>query len=248
MSVSSLREVITAGEQLQITPKSAGLFGQLHACRLQNQYGPTESHVVTVFTLSGPPAAVADASPIGRPIANADIYILDPHLQPVPIGVTGEIHIGGAVLARGYLGRADLTEERFIADPFCRASWSQVYKSGDLARYLPDGNIQYLGRNDGQVKIRGYRVELGEIEAVLSSHPVVRQAVITAVRGGDRDTRLMAYVTIADERLVDVGEMKSFLEDRLPAYMVPSHFMKLDSFPLTPKRQAGPKVVACRRA
>jgi amino acid adenylation domain-containing protein len=231
---SSLREVITAGEQLQITPEIRWLFGQLHACRLQNQYGPTESHVVTVFTLSGPPQQWPMLPPIGRPIANADIYILDQHLQPVPIGVTGEIHIGGAVLARGYLGRADLTKERFIADSFCERPGARLYKSGDLARYLPDGNIQYLGRNDGQVKLRGYRVELGEIEAVLSSHPVVRQAVITAVRGGDRDTRLVAYVTVADERLVDVGEMKAFLEDRLPAYMVPSHVVKLDSFPLTP--------------
>jgi thioesterase domain-containing protein len=231
---SSLREVITAGEQLQVTPEIRWLFDQLDGCRLQNQYGPTESHVVTAFTMPGRPQYWTILPPIGRPIANAEIHILDRRLQPVPIGVIGEILIGGAPLARGYFGRPDLTAERFITDPFSRRPSAKLYKSGDLARYSPDGNIQYLGRNDGQVKIRGFRVELGEIEAALSSHSSVRQAVVAPVGGESRDLRLVAYVTTTSGQSIDVRDLKLYLGAKLPAYMVPTNFVRLAAFPLTP--------------
>jgi amino acid adenylation domain-containing protein/non-ribosomal peptide synthase protein (TIGR01720 family) len=231
---SSLREVITAGEQLQITPEIRWLFNQLDGCRLQNQYGPTESHVVTAFTMPESAQEWPLLPPIGRPIANAKIHILDRNMNPVPIGVSGEIYIGGTVLARGYLDQPDLTSERFIAAPFGTDPDARLYKSGDIGRYLPDGNIQYIGRNDGQVKVRGYRVEPGEVEATLSSHPGVRQAAVIAVGERERDSRLVAYVMMASHRTVDERELKSFLESRVPAYMVPSRFVPIDTIPLTP--------------
>ncbi len=162
-----LREIITAGEQLRITPQIRRLFEQLD-CRLQNQYGPTESHVVTSHTLTGPTAEWEELPPIGRPIANAQLLILDSSTQPVPIGVPGELFIGGACLARAYLNRNELTAERFIDRPFHMDLGSRWYKTGDLVRYLPNGAIEYLGRLDHQVKIRGFRIELGEIEIDVS--------------------------------------------------------------------------------
>jgi thioesterase domain-containing protein len=152
----------------------------------------------------------------------------------VPIGLSGEIYIGGAVLARGYLDQPDLTSERFIADPFGEDPEAKLYRSGDIGRYLPDGNIQYIGRNDGQVKIRGYRVELGEVEATLSSHPSVRQAAVVVVGGRERDRRLIAYVMMANDETADERELKTFLESRVPTYMVPSRFVRIDTIPLTP--------------
>ena len=228
---TSLREVITAGEQLQITPAIASLFKRLPNCTLHNQYGPTETHVVTAFTLTGdaPADSWPTLPPIGRPIANAQTYILDQHLKPVPIGVPGELYLGGNCLAQGYFNRPELTKDRFIANPFCppptppnseggetsglpptarlraaelgslRGGAGRLYKTGDLARYLPDGNIQFLGRVDHQVKIRGFRVELGEIEVTLGQHPQVREAVVT-VREEAKDKRLVAYV-VPDETL-----------------------------------------------
>ena len=189
---TTLREVITAGEQLQITPAIASFFKRLPNCTLHNQYGPTESHVVTAFTLPRdmPVDSWPALSPIGRPIANAQTYILDQHLKSVPVGVPGELYLGGNCLAEGYLNRPELTRERFIPNPFAPG---RLYKTGDLARYLPDGNIQFLGRIDHQVKIRGFRVELGEIEVALAQHAQVREAVVLAIEE-DQDKRLAAYV------------------------------------------------------
>jgi amino acid adenylation domain-containing protein len=192
---TSLREVITAGEQLQITRQIANWFTKLNNCTLHNQYGPSESHVVTAFTLTGSPSSWPALPPIGRPIANTQIYLLDEQLQPVPIGVPGELYIGGIPLARGYLNRPDLTEQRFIPNPFSDKPGERLYKTGDIASYLPDGNIEYQGRSDSQVKIRGFRIELGEIEATLWQHTAVREAVVVAREDVPGDNkRLVAYV------------------------------------------------------
>jgi amino acid adenylation domain-containing protein len=231
----SLKEVITAGEQLRVTQPIIRLFTQLKDCSLHNQYGPSESHVVTAFALVDTPDSWPTLPPIGRPIANTQIYLLDATLQPVPVGVPGELYIGGVSLAQGYLNRPDLTAEKFILHPFSSEPGERLYKTGDLARYLPDGNIEFLGRTDHQVKIRGFRVEPGEIEIVLGQHIAVQQAVVVAredVSGGNK--RLVAYVVSAQEQSPTVSELRNFLKEKLPDYMVPSAFVMLDTLPLTP--------------
>ncbi|CBW76706.1 Non-ribosomal peptide synthetase modules (EC 6.3.2.-) (plasmid) [Mycetohabitans rhizoxinica HKI 454] len=171
-------------------------------------------------------------SPIGVRIPDLKIYLLDAYKQPVPLGATGELYIGGAGVARGYLNRPELTAERFVRDPFASERDARMYKTGDLARYLPDGNLEFLGRNDHQVKIRGFRIELGEIEACLARHAQVREAVALAV-GEGQDKRLVAYVVAEpDEALA--GTLRTHVAAALPEYMVPSAFVRLDAFPLTP--------------
>ncbi|HIP97643.1 MAG TPA: amino acid adenylation domain-containing protein, partial [Anaerolineae bacterium] len=234
VSATTLGEVITAGEQLQITRSIASLFGTLEGCTLHNQYGPSESHVVTAFTLMGSPSDWSALPPIGRPIDNTQIHLLDKHLQLVPIGVPGELYIGGDSLARGYLNRPGLTAERFLPDPFSEEPGARLYKTGDLARYLPDGNIEFLGRADHQVKIRGFRVELGEIEAVLGGHPALREVVVLAREDGSGSKRLVAYVIPAQKPVPTVSELRDFLKEKLPEYMVPSAFVTLEALPLTP--------------
>jgi amino acid adenylation domain-containing protein len=189
---TSLREVITAGEQLRVTPPMVSIFAKLDGCPLQNHYGPTESHVVTAFSLNGPPEHWPELPPIGRPIWNTQIFLLDRQLQPVPRGVVGELYIGGDCLARGYHNRPDLTAERFIPDPFTGTPGARLYRTGDLAPYPLDGNIHFLGRIDHQVKIRGFRVEPGEVEAALEEHGAVRQAVVTAREDRPGEKRLVA--------------------------------------------------------
>ncbi|MBA3945629.1 MAG: amino acid adenylation domain-containing protein [Herpetosiphonaceae bacterium] len=171
--------------------------------------------------------------PVGRPIANTQIYLLDRQMQPVPIGVTGEVHVGGAGVARGYLKRAELSAAKFVPDPFSDEPGARLYKTGDLARYLPDGMIEYVGRNDDQIKIRGFRVELGEIEASLAQHPGVRQAVVVAGEFRMSDVRLVAYVIAREIPGPSVHELRAFLHSHLPAYMVPADFMVVDALPLT---------------
>jgi amino acid adenylation domain-containing protein len=192
--VPTLRKIITAGEQLQITRPIANWLTKLQNCTLHNQYGPSESHVVTAFTLTGSPSCWPALPPIGRPIANTQIYLLDSQMQPVPSGVPGELYIGGIALARGYLNRPDLTKERFIPDPNSSSLQARLYKTGDKARYNRDGNIEFLGRSDDQVKIRGFRIELGEIEIAIAAYPAVRQAVVKAREDVPGDKRLVAYV------------------------------------------------------
>lgn len=192
--VPTLREIITAGEQLQITRPIANWLTKLQNCTLHNHYGPSESHVVTAFTLTGSPSDWLALPPIGQPIGNTQIYLLDSQMQPVPPGIPGELYIGGIALARGYLNRPDLTAERFIPDPFSDSLQARLYKTGDLARYNRDGNIEFLGRSDNQVKIRGFRIELGEIEVVLAAYPAVRQAVVKACEDVPSDKRLVAYI------------------------------------------------------
>ena len=195
-----------------------------------NVYGPTECTVDTTICL-----ITANLKPvIGRPIANVQTYILDEYLQPVPVGVPGELHIGGAGLARGYLNCPELTNEKFISHPFHQTTESRLYKTGDLARYLPDGNIEYLGRIDNQVKIRGFRIELGEIEAVLSQHNYVETTCVTAREDSPGIKRLVAYIVPPKNVTPSTNQLRQFLKARLPDYMIPSAFVTLEALPLTP--------------
>lgn len=203
-------------------------------CRILNHYGPTETTVgVLTYPVSSKQVNYNSKTvPIGRPIANTQVYILDRHQQPVPIGVPGELHIGGASLARGYLNRPDLTDEKFI-NPFNDKINTRLYKTGDLARYLRDGNIEFLGRIDNQVKIRGFRIELGEIEAVLSQHLEVRETVVLAWENQPDNKQLVAYV-VPNHKPPATSELRHFLQQKLPDYMVPGAFVMLSSLPLTP--------------
>ncbi|MBD1902823.1 non-ribosomal peptide synthetase [Trichocoleus sp. DQ-A3] len=268
---NSIKRVFCSGEALPFDLQKR-FFIRLGAVELHNLYGPTEAAIDVTFW-----ACQRNSKrrivPIGRPIANTQIYLLDSHLQPVPIGVPGELHIGGFGLARGYLNRPELTQEKFIQNPFkdltpqppslqgqgepevplsqkefipfpspCRGGLgrgreglaeSRLYKTGDLARYLPDGNIEFLGRIDLQVKIRGFRIELGEIEAVLLQHPQVRETVVLAREDMPNDRRLVAYV-VPNPDAVSINELRDRLKQTLPEYMVPSAFVFLDTLPLTP--------------
>jgi amino acid adenylation domain-containing protein len=200
--------------------------------RLINEYGPTETVVGCCVYEVEAESTSGGAVPIGRPIANTQLYVLDQYWQPVPFGATGELYIGGDGVARGYLNRPDLTAEKFIPDPFSGEPGARLYRTGDLARYLPDENLEFLGRNDAQVKVRGFRIELGEIEASLSQHPEVREAVVVAREDGTGDARLVAYV-VAQRPNIPGHEMRAYLKERLPEYMVPSAFVMLDKLPLT---------------
>ncbi|HEY9813069.1 MAG TPA: amino acid adenylation domain-containing protein, partial [Candidatus Sericytochromatia bacterium] len=211
-------------------------------CTIINHYGPTEATVgVLTYTLGKDSDHRQSATvPLGRPIANTQIYLLDKHLQPVPIGVKGELYIGGASVARGYLNRPELTREKFITNPFINNPKSnRIYKTGDLARYLANGNIEFLGRADNQVKVRGYRIELEEIAAVLSQHPDVSQAVVIQREDIPGDKRLVAYIVANLETLHtkslqnSTSYLRDFLKAKLPDYMIPSAFVVLKSLPLT---------------
>lgn len=226
--------MITAGEQLQITPAIQEFFTQVTNCTLHNHYGPSESHVVTTFTLDNSVQNWPKLPPIGKAIANTQIYILDSRMQPVPIGVAGELYIGGDCLARGYLNRDDLTSARFIPNPLSNDPNARLYKTGDLCRYLNDGNIEYLGRIDNQVKVRGFRIELGEIEALLSQHPAIAQVSIIVREDIPGDKRLVAYFVPHQEPAPTSSELRHFLQQKLPDYMLPAAFVMLESLPLTP--------------
>lgn len=256
--VPTLHEIITAGEQLQITRQIANWFTKLQDCTLHNQYGPSESHVVTNFSLTGSPSDWPTLPPIGQPIANTNIYLLDSQMQQVSEGVPGELYIGGIALARGYLNRPDLTTERFIPDPFSNSLQARLYKTGDLARYNRDAQIEFIGRSDDQVKIRGFRIELGEIEVAIAAYPAVRQAVVLAREDVPGDKRLVAYIVptsqesppqeqspevqVQAEQVLQqqnslahlVPQLRSYLKARLPDYMVPSAFVVSEAFPVTP--------------
>jgi amino acid adenylation domain-containing protein len=196
-----------------------------------NLYGPTETTIWSTIDLVRSPESLVT---IGRPITNTQIYILDEYLQPVPVGVHGELHIGGDGLARGYFDRSELTTEKFIPNPFSTDPLSRLYKTGDLARYLSDGKIEYLGRIDNQVKIRGFRIELGEIETVLRKHPVIQQSVVNITVDDSGEDRLVVYIIAHPEQTITTEELRRFLKQELPDYMVPSVFIFLETLPLTP--------------
>jgi amino acid adenylation domain-containing protein len=224
--LKSLTRFICSGEALPFALQQR--FFDILDAELHNLYGPTEAAIDVTFWKCQQESGKSIV-PIGRPIANTQIYLLDYHLQPVPIGISGELHIGGVGVARGYLNRPDLTDAKFIPNPFSNQPESRLYKTGDLARYLPDGNIEYLGRIDHQVKIRGFRIELGEIETVLCQHLAVREAVVV-----QENQSLVAYVVFHQNAAHSINELRNYLQQHLPEYMIPSAFVLLDSLPLTP--------------
>ena len=227
---ASLRRVICSGEALPFDLQQS-FFSKL-SCGLHNLYGPTEAAVdVTYFQCE--PETARPTVPIGKPIWNTKIRILDEHRRPQPVGVPGELHIGGAGLARGYLNQAELTAQKFIADPFATHAGDRLYKTGDLARWLPDGNIEYLGRLDFQVKIRGFRIELGEIEEALSRHPAVRQSLVVVREDEPGMQRLIGYVTLTGEAEPMPSELRDETRTSLPEFMVPSAVVILEEFPLS---------------
>lgn len=237
----SLRHVFCGGEPLPAALQERFL-AHLEA-HLHNLYGPTEATIdVTYWTCER--GSNHRVIPIGRPIANTELYLLDLQLHPVPIGVPGELYIGGASLARGYLNQPTLTAERFIPHPFSSVLDARLYKTGDLARYLPDGTIELLGRLDNQVKLRGYRIEPGEIETTLEHHPAIRQAVVVARGDTSSDRYLVAYCVPHHGSLPSMYELRNFLRTKLPDYMVPAAFVVIEVLPLLPNgkidRQALP--------
>lgn len=227
----SLTEIVTAGEQLQITPQIAAMITRLGA-DLYNQYGPSESHVVTELRLTGAPSDWPARPSIGRAIPNAVIQILDSHGQLCPIGIPGELCIGGSALAQGYLERRALTAERFVPDGQSTEG-GRLYRTGDRARFMANGELEFLGRSDQQVKIRGFRVELGEIEVALRTHPLVREAVVVA-RESRGELRLSGYVQADPESPVSSEDLRAHLRAILPEQMIPAAYIIMGSLPLTP--------------
>jgi amino acid adenylation domain-containing protein len=225
----SLRRVVCSGEAL--TKELENRFFRVFDAELVNLYGPTEASVEVAWFQCEKDSRHA-CVPIGRPIANTQLHILDSRMQQVPIGVAGELHIGGIGVARGYHGRPELTREKFVADPFDSTGKGRLYKTGDLARYLADGNIEYLGRIDHQVKIRGFRIELGEIETVLLQHADVRECVVVADDDASGTKRLVAYLSPAAGRILLSSELRQFLNGKLPDYMCPALFVVLETLPL----------------
>ncbi|QPQ89137.1 amino acid adenylation domain-containing protein (plasmid) [Burkholderia gladioli] len=229
----SLRRIICSGETLSAFDVSKCLK-RLPSTRIHNLYGPTEA-AIDVTAWDCPDDFDSTTVPIGRPIANTRIYLLDAYGQPVPLGAVGELYIGGAGVARGYLNQPELSAERFLNDPFHSAPGARMYRTGDLARYQTDGNLEFLGRNDQQVKIRGFRIEPGEIETHLASHPAVREAVVIAREDAPGEKRLVAYVTPNQEVPEDLAlVLRTYLGARLPEYMVPAAYVMLQALPLTP--------------
>jgi acyl-coenzyme A synthetase/AMP-(fatty) acid ligase/acyl carrier protein len=229
----SLRELNTAGEQLQITPQIVALLSRMEDCVVWNQYGPTEAQVVTAYKLDGPPSSWPVLPPIGVPVFNTQIHVLDARGNHVPVGVPGELLIGGDCLARGYLDQPELTAEKFVRHQGDGQEASRLYRTGDVARYRADGYIEYLGRVDSQVKIRGFRVELGEVEAVLTESPAVAEAAAVLREDAPNAKRLVAYVVLRAGQSGEVEEIRRFVARKLPDYMVPSRIEVIEALPLT---------------
>ncbi|MBK6830462.1 MAG: amino acid adenylation domain-containing protein [Flavobacteriales bacterium] len=227
---SSLKEVFTSGEQLKITPAVANFFKQLPGCRFCNQYGPTEGHVVSELELKGDPSSWPALPNIGKAIDNVKLLVLDEQMKPVKKGDEGELYLGGACVAKGYIGRDDLTAERFLADPFEKGG--RLYKTGDRAAELSNGEIDYKGRIDGQVKVRGYRIELGEVEVALEKHASIEQAVANVREDRPGLKRLIGYYVAKHD--ASVNDLRKHLASLLPDYMVPSAFVAVKELPRTP--------------
>jgi amino acid adenylation domain-containing protein len=230
-SLGAVRQLLAGGDVL--SPRHAEKAAALSDCQLINGYGPTENTTFTCCYRVRAAEKFAGSIPIGYPISNTEVYILDAEMKPAPIGVAGELYIGGDGLARGYVNDAILTAEAFLPHPFSANRGQRVYRTGDRARFLEDGRIEFLGRLDEQVKIRGFRIELGEIETVLSQHPRVRECAVLTLSGPNGDKRLVAYFVPQTKRRAQPEELRVFLKQKLPAYMVPTFFVELEKLPLT---------------
>ncbi|HEV3458321.1 MAG TPA: non-ribosomal peptide synthetase, partial [Thermoanaerobaculia bacterium] len=230
--LAGLRQLLTGGEVLS-SSRIRQALGSLTAGTLIACYGPTENTTFTTCDALRAGDAVGASVSLGRPIADRQVFILDGHLETVPIGVAGQLCTGGEGLARGYLRRPELTAEKFVPHPFSCRPGARLYLTGDLARWSPDGRLDFLGRFDHQVKIRGFRIELGEIEATLGLHPAVQAAVVLAPADAMGGKRLLAYVAASREEAIVAAELAAFLKSRLPEYMVPSGFIQVESMPLT---------------
>ncbi len=256
---SGVRQLLAGGDVLSL-PRVQRVLQELPHCQMINGYGPTENTTFTTCCHLSPTESLDTAVPIGHPVSNTQVYILDENLALAPVGVPGDLYTGGDGLARGYLNQPGLTAASFIPHPFADKPGERLYKTGDLARWLPGGRIEFLGRRDNQVKIRGYRIEQGEIETILSQHPAVRQSVVLARTSSSDDKYLAAYVlpedaeTAVEATVVEatvVKELRQYLRQRLPDYMVPTSWMMMDAFPLDPNgkvdRRALPEIDLSQR-
>jgi len=230
----SVNDIVVAGEQLQITPVVRDLFRKLGKTRLHNQYGPSETHVVTAYNLGQDIDRWRTLPPIGTPVANTQVYVLDDKCLPVPIGIPGELYIGGDQVALGYLHRPELSAEKFVADPFSNRPNARLYRTGDRVRFLADGKLEYLGRTDDQVKWRGFRIEPGEIETTLAMHDQILQAAVMLREDSPGNKRLVAYLVPDADQVIDPATIRAYAKARLPDHMVPSLFVTLTAMPLTP--------------
>ncbi|WP_164021812.1 non-ribosomal peptide synthetase, partial [Pyxidicoccus trucidator] len=232
----ALRTVISGGEACSADIVERWGRGR----RFLNTYGPTEGTVVATLTACAPDGR---APSIGQPLANVRTYVLDASLQPVPVGVPGELYLGGVGVARGYLGRPSLTAERFVPSPFAHESGARLYRTGDRVKWRANGELDFLGRVDTQVKVRGFRIELGEVESALAAHPAVRGAVVVVREDGPLGRRLVGYAVPAPGQVVEVETLRRFLKERLPEYMVPASLVRLDALPLTPNGKVDHKAL-----
>src|SRR6185437_5037699 len=226
-ALAMLRHVVCSGEELP--GDLVREFYARSAARLYNHYGPTEATIEVTSYLC--PREIGQLVPIGRPVSNTQCHVLDERYEPVPVGVIGELYLGGVQVGVGYLNQPGLTAERFVASPFKEGE--RLYRTGDLSRYLADGNIEFLGRNDFQVKIRGFRIELGEIESRILEYPGVREAVVLVREDEPQDKRLVAYYTVAEGAGVAADGLMSHLTLTLASYMVPAAYVQLSELPLT---------------
>lgn len=229
----SLEQICTSGEQLQVTPLIRKFFSKYPEVGFHNEYGPSEAHVVSIYNFSPGAERWAELPPIGKPVPNTRLYILDMNMQPCPVGVPGELYIAGKQLGLSYLNQPEETVEKFIDDPFTGDA-GRMYKTGDLARFLADGNISYMGRVDEQFKFRGFRIEPGEIEAALANSDKVKLAAVALREDNPGDKRLVGYVTTEPGTVLDIQQLKVDLQSRLPEYMIPSTIVVLDTMPTTP--------------
>ncbi|MBW4677593.1 MAG: amino acid adenylation domain-containing protein, partial [Desmonostoc geniculatum HA4340-LM1] len=237
----TVQTVNIAGEPLQ-NQLVQQLYQQNNIQQVFNLYGPSEDTTYSTSCWIHPGAS--NTPPIGRPIHNTQTYLLDQNLQPVPVGVPGMLYMGGVGLARGYFNQAELTADKFIPNPYANQPGERLYKTGDLARYLPNGEIEYIGRIDNQVKIRGFRIELGEIEAIISQYPAVRETVIVVSGESVDSQRIVAYIVPQTEQTLTIPELRGFLESKLPSYMVPAAFVTLEALPLTPNGKIDRKALS----
>lgn len=241
-SLRFVRQLLVGGDTMSLLRVKKAFQG-LPDCRLINGYGPTEGTTFTCCYTVKDPDRLRMSVPIGQPIANTQAFVLDKHLRPAPVGVTGELYVCGDGLARGYHNRPDLTAERFVPSTQGSAPGARLYQIGDLVRHLHDGNIQFLGRRDLQVKIRGFRIELGEVEAALSTHPALRDAVVVARADTSGEKQLVAYLVSREGKSVSIEQLRDFLRQKLPEHLMPKAFVELEALPLTPNGKVDRKAL-----